>query len=116
VTFAVLLACALLAVSAIHGFREALRALGTPWLVVLLIPSVLIALLAKNEKAWIPEEARRKFWARSIVVVSVMLCVAFSWIKSALETSTTDVRMEDPSSSGSHSPTPAPRPRGPSGK
>jgi hypothetical protein len=111
-----LLAFALLGVSVLHGFKEGLRAVGTPWLMVIVIPSVLIGLLAKNEHSWIPDEARRRFWARSIVVGAIMLCVVLSWIKAAIESPPTEVPGEQSTPTDSNSAMPLTRPRGPSGK
>jgi hypothetical protein len=71
VTFAALFALMVLGASVFGGMREGLRWAGAPWLVAFLLPGLLIALLARKEQQWFPDEARRLWWARVLVFGSV---------------------------------------------
>lgn len=64
VTFAALFALAMLGVSAVSWFRQGLRELGAPWWLALILPAVLIAVIARKEKEWMPDADRRSKWAR----------------------------------------------------
>lgn len=64
VTFAALFALAMLGVSAVGWFRHELRELGAPWWLALILPAVLIAVIARKEKDWMPDADRRSKWAR----------------------------------------------------
>jgi hypothetical protein len=64
VTFAALFALAMLGVSAVGSFRHVLRELGAPWWLALILPAVLIAVIARKEKDWMPDAERRSKWAR----------------------------------------------------
>jgi hypothetical protein len=81
VTFAALFALGILGVSVVGWFRHVLRELGLPWWVWLVLPAVAVAVLARKEKRWLPEEERRRKWARGVVAVAiaaVMLMAKFS--------------------------------------
>jgi hypothetical protein len=120
VTFAVLLACALLGMSVLRWLKDGLYAVGTPWWLVLVIPSVLIGLLAKKERVWIPDEARRRLWARSVVVGAVLLSVLIALLKPAPKATPAKANLENsagsPAGESAATPSPSMRPRGPSGK
>jgi biotin transporter BioY len=111
VTFAVLLAFALLGVSVIRWVQMGLDALGTPWLLGFILPTILIGVLAKKERVWIPEETRRKFWARCIVGGAVAIAAVMAYFRP-------DPPEPPPNQSGvAAEPVQRPlRPRGPSGK
>lgn len=81
VTFAVLMAFGLLGFSVIRWVKLGLDAVGTPWLAVFILPTIIIGLFAKWERVWIPEETRRKFWARSILAGSVLVASAMAYLK-----------------------------------
>lgn len=78
VTFAVLFATTLLGFSVLGGFRQALRGLGAPWYVWLIVPIVAISVCAKKETVWIPELETRKKWSLWIVVGALFLSIAIS--------------------------------------
>ena len=116
-TFAVLLACALLGVSVLRLVKEGLYAVGTPWWLVLIIPSVLIGMLAKKEAVWIPDEALRRRWARGLVIGSVVLSVLIAFIKPTPAKPPADPARQNPAEPATQPSAPSSvRPRGPSGK
>jgi hypothetical protein len=114
VTFAVLMACGLLGVSIVHWLKVGLDALHAPWLAALLVPTFVIGLLAKKEKTWIADEARRRFWARSILAGAAVLAAALAWLRPEAA-ATTAPENSDTVPASAAAPT-SPRPRGPSGK
>jgi hypothetical protein len=119
VTFAVLMAFGLLGVSVIRWVKLGLGAFGAPWLAVLILPTILVGLLAKWEREWIPEETRRKFWARSILGASVLVAVAMAFLKPEPEPSAVPPKTDATGRAMDTYNDPAPkqvRPRGPSGK
>lgn len=71
VTFAALFALSILGVSVIGGFRHLLRELGLPWIFLLIIPAVVIAVVARKEKTWLPDPEKRRRWARGLVLGSI---------------------------------------------
>ncbi len=81
VTFAALFASVLLGASIAGGFKNLLSALGIHWLYVLLIPVFLFSWLAQKEPQWLPDEAKRKFWARSLIAGSIVLAIVINQIK-----------------------------------
>lgn len=76
ITFAALFACSLLGVSVLSGFRHALRSLGAPWYVWLIVPFVVVMLLARKEADWVPDAAERRKWAFGIVIGAIAVTVA----------------------------------------
>jgi hypothetical protein len=117
VTFAVLMAFGLLGVSAIH-LKMGLGAVGVPWLLALILPTLVIGMFAKWERVWIPEEARRKFWARSILGASVAAALATALLRPApTERMRATNTLDGSAAGGSLESLKKPvRPRGPSGK
>lgn len=71
VTFAALFALAMVGVSAIGGFRHVLRELGAPWFFTLICPAVIVAILARKEKEWLPDPEQRSRWARRLALGSI---------------------------------------------
>jgi len=112
VTFAVLLAFALLGVSVLGGLREGLRAMHVPWLFTLLVPGAVIAVLARKEREWIPDAAKRKQLARGIVGVAIVLAMLAAMTTRSLSRPA----QESGEGAGQDSTTAPVRPRGPSGK
>jgi len=76
VTFAALFALAVAGVSVLGWVKAGLRAAGASWFMLLIIPTVLIAVLAKKETDWIPEQEVRRRWARSLVFASLLAAIA----------------------------------------
>jgi hypothetical protein len=81
VTFAALFASLLLGASIAGGFRHLLSAFGFHWLYVILIPIFLFSWLSSKEAQWIPDEGKRKLWARGLVVGSILLVMLISWLR-----------------------------------
>jgi hypothetical protein len=78
VTFAVLFATALLGISVLGGFRHALRQMGAPWYVWLVLPLFAVSFCARKEAEWIPEPEARRKWAWRIVAGSIGLSIAIA--------------------------------------
>lgn len=116
VTFAVMMACALLGVSVLRALRQGLGALHVPWLATLLLPAMLIGLLAKKERTWIPDEGKRKRWARSIVGGSVVLAIVIALLTPDPVAAPRNDETSSPAQSGEATRSAPVRPRGPSGK
>ena len=68
VTFAALFASVLLGASISGGFHHLLAALGVHWLYVLLIPIFLFSWMSKKEHLWFPDPAKRRLYARSLII------------------------------------------------
>lgn len=83
VTFAALFASVLLGASIAGGFKHLLAALGVHWLYVLLIPIFLFSWLSKKEPQWLPDPVKRKFYARSLIVGSIVIAVLIAWLRPA---------------------------------
>lgn len=81
VTFAALFASVLLGASIAGGFRHLLATLGFHWLYVILIPIFLFSWLSKNEARWVPDEAKRKLYARSLIVGSILVVLLIAWLR-----------------------------------
>jgi hypothetical protein len=81
VTFAVLFASVLVGASVAGGFHHLLSSLGVHWLYVILIPIFLFSWLASKEPQWIPDERKRKLWARSLIAGSILFAILVSWLK-----------------------------------
>ena len=60
---------------------ELLASLGVHWLYVILIPVFLFSWAAKKEPQWLPDEAKRKVWARSLIAGSIVLAIVINQIK-----------------------------------
>lgn len=71
VTFAALFALAMAGVSVLGWFRHVLRDLGAPWFFVLIFPAVIVAIVARKEKEWLPDPERRSRWARWLAIGSI---------------------------------------------
>ncbi len=81
VTFATLFASVLLGASIAGGFQKLLASLGVHWLYAILIPVFLFSWAAKKEPPWLPDEAKRKVWARSLIAGSIVLAIVINQIK-----------------------------------
>ena len=80
-TFAALFAALLIGVSIAGGFRHLLASLGLHWLYVILVPIFFFSWLSKMEPQWIPDEGKRKLYARSLIAGSVALALLLAWIR-----------------------------------
>ncbi len=82
VTFAALFASLLLGASIAGGFKHLLATLGVHWLYAILIPVFLFSWLSKNEPRWLPDETKRKLYARSLIAGSILLAILITWLRS----------------------------------
>jgi hypothetical protein len=81
VTFALLFASLLLGMSLSHWVKVGLTHLGVHWLYVMIIPVVFFSWLAKREDRFIPDEAKRKLYARSLIAGSIVLAIVINQIR-----------------------------------
>ncbi len=81
VTFAALFASLLLGASIAGGFRHLLAALGVHWLYVILIPIFLFSWLGRKELQWLPDEGKRKRYARSLIIGSILVAILIAWLR-----------------------------------
>lgn len=81
VTFALLFACLVLGWSVTGSLWFFLRQHGVHWLFALVVPGLCFSWLAQHENRIIPDEAKRKLWARGLIVGSVLLAVLIAWIR-----------------------------------
>ena len=83
VTFAALFASVLLGASIAGGFKLLLASLGIHWLYVILIPIFLFSWLSRKEALWLPDPAKRKLYARSLIIGSIVVAVLIAWLRPA---------------------------------
>ncbi len=81
VTFALLFATFVLGWPLSDALGRLLARLGVHWLYVLILPALLFWWLAKHEERFIPEELKRKLWARSLIVGSLVLAILIAWLR-----------------------------------
>ena len=81
VTFALLFACLVLGWSVTGSLWFFLRDMGVHWLFALVIPVLLFGWLAKREERIMPDEAKRKLWARGLIAGSILLALLIAWIR-----------------------------------
>ena len=80
-TFALLFASLLLGASIAGGFQRLLALLGVHWLYVILIPIFLFSWLNKMEPQWLPDEGKRKLYARSLIIGSIVVAILIAWFR-----------------------------------
>lgn len=81
VTFAALFASVLLGWSISAEVGRLLARSGVHWLYAMILPACFFMWLAKNEPRFIPEEARRKLYARGLIVGSVVLAIVVAKLR-----------------------------------
>lgn len=81
VTFSALFASVVLGASIAGGFQQLLASLGVHWLYVILIPVFLFSWLSRKESQWLPEEGKRKLYARALLAGSVVLAIIINQFK-----------------------------------
>jgi hypothetical protein len=81
VTFAALFASVLVGASIAGGVHHLLAALGIHWLYVILIPIFFFSWLNRKEPQWLPDAAKRKLYARSLIVGSILLAILIAWLR-----------------------------------
>lgn len=80
VIFAGLFALTMMGLSVLGWLKWGLKAVGVPWLLLLVVPSVVLMWAAKREKEWWPDEAERKKWARGLVFGSLIATVLAAFL------------------------------------
>jgi hypothetical protein len=83
VTFALLFASFVLGWSLSHAVNVLLTRLGVHWLYALILPACFFMWLAKREDRIMPDEAKRKLYARSLIVGSIILAILIAWLRPA---------------------------------
>lgn len=81
VTFALLFASCLLGWSISGEVGYLLARLGVHWLYAMILPAFFFMWLAKREDRFISGEARRKLYARSLIIGSLLLALLIGWIR-----------------------------------
>ena len=81
VTFALLFATCVLGWPLSDEVGRFLTRLGVHWLYVLVLPGIFFMWLAKREEKWLPDEKVRKWWARGLIVVSLLLALLIAWLR-----------------------------------
>ena len=81
VTFALLFASCLVGFSLSHLIHVVLEKLGVHWLYVMILPVVFFTGLAKREDRIMPDEAKRKLYARGLIAGSILLALLLAWIR-----------------------------------
>jgi uncharacterized membrane protein YfcA len=82
VTFALLFATCVLGWPISTQVNHLLARLGVHWLYALVLPAIAFMWLAKREDRLIPDEAKRKLWARGLIATSIVLALLVSWLRS----------------------------------
>jgi len=77
----VLFATLLLGWSVSKEVAHLLTRLGVHWLYVMILPAVFFMWLAKQENRFIPDESKRKLFARSLIVGSIVLAIAIAKLR-----------------------------------
>lgn len=80
VTFALLFASCVLGWSLSHQVNVLLTKLGVHWLYALMLPAFVFMWLAKREDRFIPDETKRKLWARGLIGGSIALSFLIAWL------------------------------------
>lgn len=83
VTFALLFASCVLGWSIPGDVGHVLARLGVHWLYALILPALFFMWLAKREDRFIPDEAKRKLYARSLIAGSIVLALLLAWLMPA---------------------------------
>jgi peptidoglycan/LPS O-acetylase OafA/YrhL len=81
VTFATLFASLVLGASVAGGFTKLLQKLGFHWLYVLVVPMFVFSFLAKMEPRLIPDETKRKLYARGLIVGSIIVALIIAKLR-----------------------------------
>ena len=79
VTFALLFATCVLGWPVSDQVNILLTRIGVHWLYAMLLPGFFFMWLAKREDRFIPEEEKRKLWARGLIVGSLLLAILIAW-------------------------------------
>ena len=81
-TFALLFASFVLGWSFSHWVNVVLTQLGVYWLYAMILPALFFMWLSKREDRFIPDESKRKLYARSLIAGSIGLALLIAWQRS----------------------------------
>jgi hypothetical protein len=81
VTFALLFATFVLGWPVSAAVNHLLARLGVHWLYAMILPALFFMWLARREDRFIPDEARRKVWARGLIAGSLVLALLLAWFR-----------------------------------
>ena len=81
VTFAVLFAALVLGWSGSRELGVLLQRLGVHWLYAAILPALFFLWLAKLEKRFIPEERKRRLYARGLILGSLGVALLIAWLR-----------------------------------
>lgn len=81
VTFALMFATFVLGWPISTEVNLLLTKIGVHWLYAMALPAVLFMWLAKRENRFMPEESKRKLYARTLIVGSLLLAVVINQIR-----------------------------------
>ncbi len=81
VTFALLFATCVLGWPLSAQVNHLLTRLGVHWLYALILPACFFMWLAKREDHYVPDETKRKLWARGLIVGSITLAILMAWFR-----------------------------------
>ena len=80
VTFAAMFALFVFGWSVLSGLNHLLVRLGVHWLYALILPAVFFWWLAKQEERIIPDAAKRRLVARSLIIGSMGAALLMAWL------------------------------------
>lgn len=83
-TFALLFASFVLGWSLSHWVNVVLLRLGVHWLYAMILPALFFMWLSKREDRFIPDEAKRKLYAHSLIAGSIGLAFLIACLKPAV--------------------------------
>lgn len=81
VTFAALFASFVLGASLSHYLNVLLTRIGVHWLYALILPALFFMWLSKREDRVIPDQQKRKLWARGLIGGSILLAFVIAWLR-----------------------------------
>lgn len=81
VTFALLFATCVLGWPLSDELARLLARLGVHWLYVLILPGFFFMWLAKRENRFMPDETKRKLYARGLIAGALVLALLVAWIR-----------------------------------
>ena len=81
VTFAALFASLLLGWSISGELGRLLTRMGVHWLYVMILPAFFFMWIAKRENRFIPDESKRKLYARCLIGGSILLAILIAKLR-----------------------------------
>ena len=81
VTFAALFASLLLGWSIAAEVHHLLQRMGVHWLYAMILPAFFFMFLAKHEDQFLPDESKRKLYARSLIAGSIVLAIVIAKLR-----------------------------------